>query len=386
MSASDAELTDTADTSPSFWDDKPLLQKIVSIAPNILYVFNQKTQTNEFINSSLGASMGYSGDEIAAMGADFMPQVCHPEDLPRIHTYFSKLHLMRDGEVSQIEYRMKHKNGQWRWMLSHDAIFDRDENGAILRLIGVATDITDRKEAEERALAEKRAADAANEELRTFAYSVSHDMKAPTNTLQLLLSELLDHHSDGLDPEAHKLVDLSLGMTQKMQNLVEDVLAYTRIIGSEANLEDVPLGPLVDIVTQNLSADIQEAGATIEVSMMPVVRGSAIQLQAYLQNIISNALKYRQKDGTPVVRVTDTTAPGDARISIAISDNGIGIAKANQNRIFGMFKRLHLDDDIAGTGLGLALCQRVAMNHASTIALKSAPGAGSTFTIELDRP
>ena len=386
MSNTRAELSDTADASLSFWDDKPLLQKIVSIAPNILYVFNQKTQTNEFINSSLGASMGYSGEEIAAMGAEFMPRICHPEDLPKIQAYFQKLHLMHDGDVSQIEYRMKHKDGRWRWMLSNDAIFDRDENGAILRFIGVATDITSRKEAEERARAEKRAADAANDELQAFAYSVSHDMKAPTNTLHLLLSELLSQHDEQLDADARELVDLSIDMVHKMQDLVEDVLGYTRVIGSDAAFETVDLEPLVDNVIQKLAADIKEAGAKINVGNLPSVRANAVQMQAYLQDVIGNALKYKSQDRELIVNIADTTHRNSARASISISDNGIGISSTNHNRIFGMFKRLHLDEDIPGTGLGLALCHRVAMNHGGRVAVNSTLGIGSTFTLDLEKP
>lgn len=370
-----------------FWDDKPLLQKIINFAPNILYVFNQQTKENEFINKSLGASMGYEAAEISAMGADFMPMLCHPEDLPKVHAHFKRLHAMGDGETAHVEYRMKHKDGQWRWMLSHDSVFDRDARGDVLRLVGVATDITARKAAEDAALQQKRAADMANEELRSFAYSVSHDLKAPANTLHLLLSELLTQY-DGArdDADIHALFELSLGTIQKMQGLIEDVLDYTRVIGSEAVFDRVPLAPLLADIQQTLAADIKLSGATIIAEELPVVWGNRAQLRAYFQNVISNAIKFR-RDGVPVVvTISDVTAPQDMRISIAVSDNGLGIAQKNHARIFGMFKRLHLEEEIAGTGLGLALCHRVAVNHGGRVDLCSAPGKGSTFTLDLARP
>ena len=170
-------LSEVAFSGLAAWEAKPFLEKVTGIVPGIIYVFNQQTQSNEYTNRSLGAALGYSSDEIQVLGAEFMPRLCHPEDLPKMFAYFEGLRQMKDGEVSQLEYRIKHKKGGWVWLLSHDTIFERDEAGAVLRHIGVAADITAQKEAEERALAEKRAADAANEELRSFAYSVCHDLK-----------------------------------------------------------------------------------------------------------------------------------------------------------------------------------------------------------------
>jgi len=252
-------------------------------------------------------------------------------------------------------------------------------------MLGAATDITARKSAEDMIAAEKNAADDANEELRAFAYSMSHDMKAPSNTLDLLLSELRERHASDLKPEARELVDLSRDVVRKMQHLIEDVLDYTRVIGTEMDFEEVPLSPLVADVELRLAADLREADATLTVGTLPVVSGSPLQLSGYLQNIIGNALKYREPSRPLEIRIEAVSEADDPRIRLTVTDNGIGISKADQERIFGMFKRLHLDDEVPGTGLGLALCKRVAVNHGGDIVVRSAVGQGSTFEIDLER-
>lgn len=329
--------------------------------------------------------MGYTADEIQGLGAEFLPRICHPEDLPKLQTYFQAFEAMKDGDVAQIEYRMKHKDGKWRWMLSNDTVFDRGPSGSVVRMLGAATDITARKSAEDMIAAEKNAADDANEELRAFAYSMSHDMKAPSNTLDLLLSELRERHASDLKPEARELVDLSRDVVRKMQHLIEDVLDYTRVIGTEMDFEEVPLSPLVADVELRLAADLREADATLTVGTLPVVSGSPLQLSGYLQNIIGNALKYREPSRPLEIRIEAVSEADDPRIRLTVTDNGIGISKADQERIFGMFKRLHLDDEVPGTGLGLALCKRVAVNHGGDIVVRSAVGQGSTFEIDLER-
>ena len=135
-------IDEIADEGLGTWDAMPFLEKVMGIVPGIIYIVNQKTQSNEYSNRSLGELLGFNSSEIQAMGDDFFPQVCHPEDLPKIFEYFGGLQSMKDGEVCRIEYRMRHKLGHWVWLLSYDTIFERDADGAVLRHIGMATDVT----------------------------------------------------------------------------------------------------------------------------------------------------------------------------------------------------------------------------------------------------
>ncbi len=130
------------------WEADAFLAKITKVIPGIVYVFNQKTQSNEYTNTTLADILGYSSAELIELGDALFPTLCHPDDLPRIGEYFASLQHLVDGTTVSIEYRMRHKSGHWVWLLSNDTVFDRDEDGAVHRHIGVATDISQQKTSE----------------------------------------------------------------------------------------------------------------------------------------------------------------------------------------------------------------------------------------------
>ena len=383
-------LKDVAGAGLGAWEAKPFLEKVIGIVPGIIYIFNQKTQSNEYSNHSIGEALGYSAEEVRDMKADLFPRLCHPDDLPRVLEYFGTLHDRDDGEIAHIEYRMRHKEDRWVWILSYDTIFERDETGAVLRHIGIATDITEQKTAEERARAEKQAADDVTDELRAFAYSVSHDLKSPSNTLELLLHELRDAHGPRMDAESAELLDLGFATVRRMKTLIEDVMRYTSIIGQEAPLGSVPLADVLSDVIEDLRADIRACDGVIDVKGLPVVRGHATHLRMLFQNLLGNALKFRRPGVPPRISVIDTSRafdtrrPFDRRRSITVADNGMGIPEAAQERIFTMFQRLHTHGEISGTGLGLAICRRIVLSHGGEISVRSTPGSGSAFTVTLE--
>lgn len=373
-------LEEVANAGLAAWDAKPFLEKVTDVVPSIIYVYNQDTQSNEYSNRSLGASLGFSAAEILEMGADMMPRLCHPDDLTKVFTHFGRIADLADGEVIQVEYRLKAKNGAWVWLLSHDTVFDRSPDGSVLRHIGVANNITPQKLAEETALLASRAAELANDELRAFAYSVSHDMKSPSNTLKLLLSELQDDHGDGLESDAQDLLHQAQETVDRMQTLIEDVLNHTRLTGQTVEMTPVSLDDVLKDSVQDLRAATRAKGATIEVGPLPWVSGSEVQLRNLFQNLLSNAIKFHV-DGAPHVRVYDSSRPGEKHHEVSVEDNGIGIPPGREEHIFGMFKRLHLDSEYPGTGLGLSTCQRIAANHGGTIIALSNGLKGSVFKV-----
>lgn len=145
-------------------DVAPFLEKVLGIVPGIIYIFNQETQSNEYSNRSLGELLGYEVSEIQDMGEDILPRLCFPDDLPRIAEHFLEIQNMQDGEIKAVEYRMQHKQGNWVWLQSYDTVFQRDDDGVVIKHIGVATDITVQKHAEEIALASQEKAEHATAE------------------------------------------------------------------------------------------------------------------------------------------------------------------------------------------------------------------------------
>lgn len=374
------KILESSGAAPATWTSTPLLEKITGIVPSIIYIFNQQTQANEYSNRSIGSSLGYSSEEILEMGDALFPRLCHEEDLPKIASHFQSIQTMADGDVSTVEYRMKHRNGRWIWLLSHDTVFERDESGLVLRHIGTATDITDQKEAEIKALAATR-------ELRNFAYSVSHDLKSPSNTLSMLITEIQQSHSSQLDTEGHQLLELSTQTIERMQNVITDVMSYTGVVNEEPIFEPVNLNEVIQHVLNDLKSELIDCSADIACGELPEVLGIPTQIHQLFQNLIDNSLKYRQADVPPKIEIRETSVsrlPG-ASISVDVSDNGIGIPEDKLDSVFDIFHRLHGHETYPhGSGLGLAICKRIALTHNAQLSVKSLVGQGSTFTVSFE--
>ena len=218
-------------------------------------------------------------------------------------------------------------------------------------------------------------------EQRQFTYAISHDLISPTNTLLLILNEIeycaLDIGVDILD-----FVGTGKSIINRMKNQVEDVLAYSRSVNTIDSFEPVSLGHLIEEIMFELKADIDTSSANIIFDKLPEVVGNRMQLKALFQNIIGNALKYRVPCQHPIVTITCTQEP-NCDYKIMVEDNGIGIAAKNKESIFNLFTRLHVQEEYAGTGIGLALCHRVAENHGGDISVESDGKSGSTFIVRL---
>ncbi len=286
-----------------------------------------------------------------------------------------------DHPYDQI-VRYRHADGSTVWIRCRGLAI-RDATGKPVRMLGAHTDMTPVKRSEENARAGWRAAETANAELKSFAYSVSHDMKAPTNTLKLLMNELTVLASDTLDEDAKDVLQMSMQTVDRMQDLIEDVLDYTRIIGKPLVYGPVDLNDCIKTVMADLSADIIEKEAEIHVGELPVINGLQSQMNVFLQNMITNALKFHKPGTKPQLRITSSRDIDNELVLITFVDKGIGIAPHNQDRIFTLFQRLHGHDEIAGTGIGLPMCQRIALNHRGDLTIDSALGKGATFTLAL---
>ncbi|MEM0942528.1 MAG: PAS domain-containing sensor histidine kinase [Pseudomonadota bacterium] len=304
-----------------------------------------------------------------------------PEDRDRALENFHR-HCADAAHPYDQVVRYRHADGSTVWVRCR-GLAVRDGQGKPTRMFGAHTDITAQMRAEESLRREIRASEATNDELRAFAFAVSHDLRAPTNTVKLLISEMREMLGPR-EPEVAELLTLADETLARMGDLVTDVLYYMRVVGEDLELGDVDLSALAEETVADLADDIQTAGARVTLEPLPKVRASEVQMRLLLQNLLSNAVKFRVPDRVPEIRVKPIVDRAD-RLAFAVEDNGIGIPTDGQGQIFQMFNRLNLRESYPGTGLGLAISRRAVVNHGGWIDVASTPGRGTTFTVHLPR-
>lgn len=224
----------------------------------------------------------------------------------------------------------------------------------------------------------------ANDELQAFAYSVSHDLRAPLRAVQGMALALTEDYGPQLEPGARQYLERIMAASTRMDALVRDLLEYSRISRTDFELAPVDLRPLLQEAQSLISADAEQAHAVIQVEgpMTGVLANRRLLMQV-LTNLLGNAIKFVGPGVQPVVRVSVETLDGFVRVSV--SDNGIGIPPQYQDKIFRMFERLHSTDEYPGTGIGLAIVQKAMMQMKGTVGVESTPGQGSRFWIQLPK-
>jgi signal transduction histidine kinase len=220
----------------------------------------------------------------------------------------------------------------------------------------------------------------ANDELKEFAYVASHDLTEPLRTIAGFVQLLQKRYEGQLDESADEFIGFIVDGTERMQNLIEGLLSYSRTGRSELVATRVDLNDTVNRAIGSLAAAISESGADLELGELPVVGGDTGQLSRLFENLISNAVKFRG-DEKPLIKIGAEMKGGAWHIFV--SDNGIGIDERHHERIFNVFERLHGAGDYAGTGIGLSICKKVVERHGGRIWVEETPGGGSTFRFVL---
>ena len=218
---------------------------------------------------------------------------------------------------------------------------------------------------------------ARNEDLQHFAYVASHDLQEPLRSI-ISFSQLLERRYRGeLDADADDYIGFIVEGGTRMQCLIRDLLAYSRVGTATQTPAPTDAGEVVADVVRSLDLLIREASGRVSTGPLPTVVADRMQLQQVFSNLIGNAIKYRRPGVPPEVRVSARREGAFWEFSVA--DNGIGIAAEHRDRIFEMFRRLHTHDEYDGTGIGLAVVKKIVERHGGTVRVESTPGDGSTF-------
>src|SRR6476661_2463137 len=307
--------------------------------------------------------------------------ITHPEDIEADREYVRAL-LSGNIQTLSLEKRLVCKDEAVRWAnVTVSAM--RDAKGTPQYLICAIEDISERKLVQELLQAsldtQTRYAQEltrSNAELEQFSYVASHDLQAPLSTIAGYAQLLEKRFPSQLDAQGNKFIRNIVNSCGRMQALIDDLLEYSRVGRSEKPFDVIDCNLVFEDACANLQLAIRQDRASVTRGDLPRVRGDSFQLLQLFQNLIGNAIKYRSSEA-PIVRVS-ASRQGDSWV-FSVQDNGIGIAEQYHPRIFQLFQRLHSQKQYSGTGIGLAICQRIVDRHGGRLWVESEPNRGSTF-------
>ncbi|MDD5562651.1 MAG: ATP-binding protein [Thermoanaerobaculaceae bacterium] len=288
--------------------------------------------------------------------------------------------LSRGRTLRDLEAGVRRNDGGLAWVrMALWPVVDPVQG--VVRFEGAVEDITGHRKAE-RELSERAAAlGRSNVDLQQFAYVISHDLQEPLQLISRYARLLASNGAGAAGGDSKRYVTNMVQCADRMQVMINDVLAYSRVDTQGRPFKTVDFAELVQQAIGNLKAAIDETGAQVSWDLLPVLAVDGAQMVQLFQNLIGNALKFRRE--RPAVRIY--AVEDSDRVTFAVADNGIGISAEHLERIFGMFQRLHTAAEYPGTGIGLAICKRIVERHGGRIWAVSEVGRGSTFCFTIPR-
>jgi PAS domain S-box-containing protein len=384
----DMDITERKRAQEDLRESKYFAESIANHSTSLIYVFDLETRRGVYENRGVAQFLGYSSAQIAEMGANLLPTILHPEDMPRIEELHKRFAEVRDNRVFDIEYRLKHASGEWRWIWARQTVFKRRPNGAAWQILGTAQDITERKRAEEELHATKEAAEAANRAKSRFLANMSHEIRTPMNGVIGMTGLLL---GTPLTPEQRDFTETIRASGESLLTVINDILDFSKVEAGKLTFEtlDFDLQEVVegtvDLLAESAGFKGLDLSGFIHPSVPTHLRGDPGRLRQVLVNLVGNAIKFTAA-GEVALRVeligeTETQATLDFRVR----DTGIGISPEAQGKLFMPFHQADVSTTrkYGGTGLGLALSRQLIERMGGEIGIESSQGAGSTFRVRL---
>lgn len=346
---------------------------LVEQLPAVLYVAEPGAEGEWlYVSPRIESMLGFSPAEWIADPHLWFRQV-HPED--RGGVLAEEKASEARGEAFHCEYRMFARDGHIVWVYDAAALVPDAPSGCPLQH-GVLFDISERKPAKQELARKVEELGRSNAELELFARVASHDLQEPLRMVASYTQLLARRYKGKLDADADEFIGFAVDGATRMQQLIQDLVSYSRLTtrGKALNLTRAEVA--CNSAIENLQESVKESNAQVRVGTLPEVFADARQLTQLFQNLIGNAIKYRN-ERRPEIRVA--AKPNGNEWIFSVQDNGIGIEPQYFERIFQIFQRLHTRKEYSGTGIGLAVCRKIVERHGGRIWVESQPGKGSTF-------
>ncbi|MEM7057916.1 MAG: chemotaxis protein CheB [Pseudomonadota bacterium] len=317
------------------------------------------------LSPSFKSMLGYAERELLD-APDAWTGLIHPDDLPAVQQRFEAHVAGHETASYDQEVRCLHKNGSIVWVIRRGRVVEWADDGAPLRMMGVHIDVTSLKRREEDV--RRRA-----EEVRRFAFIAAHDLLQPMNTISNSVDVLKEELNQDLTQDSKKVLNFLTSATKRMGVRISGVLEYARLQDEEHALEPIDLQALWETCVEDLQPIIAKSQAKIKIGDMPCALGTHGLISRVMLNLLGNALKYVAPGTKPDIKIDMVPTDADF-VAIRVSDNGIGIAPEDREKVFELFSRLHSDKDYEGNGLGLALCDRIVGQLGGKIWIEDASG------------
>lgn len=344
-------------------------------APDMYALIDADSGTIDSCNQTFARELGYDVSEVVGSDEEQFFEENSTTALQRIRET-----LEETDEIDNVEVEMRRADGStFAGSLSATA-FRKD--GELVAIHSSIRDISTLKETECELRRRTEQLERSNEQLEQFAYLASHDLQEPLRMVASYTQLLEKRYRDELDDQARQYIDYAVEGAERMKQLINDLLTYSRVGGPDSQFERVDTDALLEDVEANLRMTIGESGATIHWSELPDVEGDYSQLLQLFQNLVENGIKFRD-DTPPRIEIASEPAEREGMCQFSVTDNGIGFEPENAERIFQIFQRLHERNEYEGTGTGLAIVKKIVDNHGGEIEVESEPGEGTTFRFTL---
>ncbi|MCY7381010.1 MAG: PAS domain S-box protein [Microcoleus sp. CAN_BIN18] len=362
------DITERKLTETALQESEFKYRQIVELAEEGIWVIDSNALTT-YVNHAMARMLGYSELEMFGRSLfDFMDEQQKKQALDNVNR-------RKQGIGEKHEFKFKTKEGKDIWTyLSTSPVLD--EPGNMLSCCALVYNITDRKEAEQKMLQLTEDLKRSNEELEQFAYVASHDLQEPLRAVTSYTQLLAQRYQGNLDAKADKYINYIVDGATRMQQLINDLLAYSRLGTQGKKFESADCNAAVQQSLCNLQIAIAEKKAVITCDAMPTVMADEFQLVQLFQNLLANGIKFCRED-IPFIHFA--ACRQDSEWVFSVRDRGIGIDPQYADRIFIIFGRLHGRRQYSGTGIGLAMCKRIVERHGGRIWVESQEGKGATF-------